>query len=326
MDRWMRQVVRGYRGMDHQDRRSCAVLVGLHLLEGSCDCSLQCCPHRHNLAAQPTSGVGVPLFVGQAVIGPVGLCANSVAQGMFYQLILSREEKMLVSNVEFKRCTNQGCPNPYREYEEDCCPGYGCTSVYTREETEVIAQERLFIRGVYRPARRWCCHGEHYYRQFHCRGRLTPPFTEVHHQLIHGSNGIHDHCPWRGCPYSRPRHSQSAGSTLWVRSELAGRDGENGDEPDPGDAVDPAGPAGDLRLDAIATGTRRWLDALDAATAHALREALAADESAAPESRDDPLVIADWVVGGRRSAIAATERERLRQAIQQALRERGLDA
>src|SRR5262249_17381532 len=136
MDRWMREVVRGYPGMSRRDRMSCAALLALHLLGNEengtgCDCGLQCCPHRHNLAAQPNSGVGVPLFVGQAVIGPVDLCANSVAQGMFYQLILSREEKMLVGNVEFKRCTSQGCPNPYREYEEDRCPGYGCTSVYT---------------------------------------------------------------------------------------------------------------------------------------------------------------------------------------------------
>jgi hypothetical protein len=130
MDRWMRQLVRGYRSMQRMDRQSCAVLLGWHLLRGTCDCGLQRCPDRHNLAAQPGSQVGVPLFVHQAVIGPFGLTANSMAQGMFYRLILMPEEGLLVSNVELKRCTNPHCPNPHRVYEEDHCPGLGCTSVY----------------------------------------------------------------------------------------------------------------------------------------------------------------------------------------------------
>jgi len=325
MDQWMRHVVCGYKGMRRPDRRSCAVLLGRHLIAGNCPCGLERCPSRHNLAAQPASGVGVPLFVEQAVIGPVGLCANSVAQGMFYWLILRPEQQMLVSNVEFKRCVNLRCPNPYREYEEERCPGYGCGSVYTTEDTEVIAQERLFIQGVYRSVRRWCCGGTHYYRQRHCWGRLVPPFTEPHYQLFHGPNGLHDHCPWRDCPNGRPRHPQPPGSTLWVRAELADRAGPSSASPDPADIADPADPLSMLRLDAFAEGTRRWLHTLDAATASKLRDAIAADSTIAPESRDDPLVIADWVLGGRQTVVPAAEIARLRAAVQQAQQERGLE-
>jgi hypothetical protein len=324
MDRWMRQLVRGYRGMQHVDRQSCAVLLGMHLLAGNCDCGLSCCPMRHNLAAQPGSQVGVALFVQQAVIGPFDLCANSVAQGMFYRLILLREQGMLVSNVELKRCTNARCPNPHREYEEDRCPGYGCPSVYTPEETEVISQERLFVQGVYRPVRRWRCRGSHYYPQRLCRGSLVEPFTEVHYRLMHGSGGSHDHCPWSGCPRGRPRHPQAPGSTLWVRAELADLPGPGGPSADPGGVVNPSDAEEPLRQDAIAAGAQSWRETLDATTAATLCSALAAEGLVAPEARDDPLLIADWVLGGQQQVLAAAEVERLRQAIRQALGERGL--
>jgi hypothetical protein len=324
MDRWMQTRVRGYKGMERMDRRSCAVLLGRHLLAGNCDCGLDCCPARHNLAAQPGSQVGVPLFVQQAVIGPFDLAANSVAQGMFYRLILLPEEGMLVSNVELKRCTNPRCPRPHREYEEDRCPGHGCASEYKPEETEVIAQERLFVRGVYRTVRRWCCGGSHYYPQRLCRGCRVAPFTEEHYQVMHGPGGRHDHCPWSGCRNGRPQHPQSTGSTLWVRAELADLPGRGPPSADPGDVVSPSDAADPLRRNAIAAGAQSWRETLDATTADTLRIALAAEGSVAPEARDDPLVIADWVLGGRLSGISAAEVERLRQAIRQALRERGL--
>ena len=301
------------------------MFLGWRLLEGNCDCGLKCCPARHNLAAQPASQVGVPLFVQQAVIGPLGLAANSVAQGMFYRLILQPEEGMLVSNVELKRCSDPRCPMPHREYEEDRCPGHGCASAYTPEETEVIAQERLFAQGVYRTVRRWCCGGSHYYPQRLCRGCLVAPFTEVRYRLMHGPGGRHDHCPWSGCPNGRPRHPQCAGSTLWVRAEVADFPGPSPPSADPGGVVSPSDAASPLRQDAIAAGAQSWRETLDATTAATLCSALAAEGSVAPEARDDPLVIADWVLGGRQQALASAEVERLRQAIRQALRERGLE-
>jgi hypothetical protein len=325
MDQWMRTVVRGYKGMGRSERRSCAVLLHLHLVQGNCPCGLERCRTRHNLAAQPASGVGVDLFVEQAVIGPVGLCANSVAQGMFYWLLLRPEYRMLVGNVEFKRCVHPRCPNPYREYEAERCPGHGCDSVHDPAETEAIALERLFIQGVYRSVRRWCCGGSHTYRQRHCGGKLVPPFTEVHYQLFHGRDELHDRCPWRHCPNGRPRHPQTPGSTLWVRAELADRAGPSSASPDPADVADPSDPLGTLRLDAIAAGTRQWLDTLDTATASGLRDALAADPTIAPEARDDPLVIANWLFDGRQTVVPAVEMARLRAAIERALRERGLN-
>jgi hypothetical protein len=279
---------------------------------------------RHNLAAQPGSQVGVALFVQQAVIGPIGLCANSVAQGMFYRLILLPEQGMLVSNVELKRCTNPRCPSPHREYEEERCPGHGCASVYTPEETELIAQERLFVQGVYRTVRRWCCGGSHYYPQRLCRGRLVAPFTEAHYQLIHGPGGRHDRCPWNGCPNGRPQHPRCTGSTLWVRAELADLPGPGGPSADPGGVVNPSAAVEQLRQDAVAAGAQSWRETLDATTAATLCSALAAEGSVAPEARDDPLVIASWVLGGQQQVLAAAEVERLRQAIRQALGERGL--
>jgi hypothetical protein len=306
MDLWMRPRVRGYGGMGPEDRRSCAVLLGRHLLAGNCGCHLPCCDARHKLAAQPASQVGVPLFVQQAVIGPFGLAANSVAQGMFYRLILLPEEGMLVGNVELKRCTNPRCPSPHREYEEDRCPGHGCASAYTPEETEVIAQERLFVRGVYRTVRRWCCGGSHYYPQRLCRGCLVAPLAKSPYQVMHGPGGRHDHCPWSGCPNGRPRHPQRAGTTLWVRAGPADLPGRGPPSADPGDVVSPSDAEGPLRRNAIAAGAQSWRETLDAMTADTLRTALAAEESVAPESRDDPLVIASRVLGGRLRDRAAT--------------------
>jgi hypothetical protein len=314
MDQWMRDVVQGYHGLTRDERRSCADQLALHLVLGNCPCGLDRCPTRHHIAAQPASGAGPALFVEQAVIGPVGLCANSVAQGMFYQLILRSDYQMLVSNVEFKRCGNPLCANPYGEYEEDRCPGDRCDSVYSPDQTEVIAREWLVIKGVYQTVRRWCCGGTHYYRQHYCHGELVPPFTEVHYRLLHGPNG-HDSCPWLGCPNDRPRHPQSPGSTLWVRAHLA----EGSTEPTHAD------PLSTIRLDSYAVGTRQWLAALNLATASQLRNALAADPTLAAESHEDPAVIANWVLTQKETVVPATERARLREAINLALQERGLE-
>jgi hypothetical protein len=325
MDRWMCGVVRGYRGMTRAERRSCAAELACYLHAGTCPCGLERCRARHDVRAQGQAGVDLPLFVEQAVIGPVGLCANSVAQGMFYHLILGPEHRMLVASVEFKRCTNPRCRNPHREYEEDRCPGEGCDSVYTPEETEVIARERLFMQEKYRSVRRWCCGGAHYFRQQLCRGELAPPFTEVHHRVRHGANGAHDRCPWSLCPGGRPPHPQSTGTTLWVRATLAGRQGVGASSPEPSELPDPSDPLLALRLEAHEDGSRRWLQALEAATARQLGDAIAGDATVAPEARDDPLVVAAWVFHNRPRLITAARLDELRAALRRALEERGLE-
>ena len=89
--------------------------------------------------------------------------------------------------------------------------------------------------------------------------------------------------------------------------------------------MSPSDAASPLRQDAIAAGAQSWRETLDAATAATLRSALAEEGLVAPEAHDDPLVIADWVLGGQQQVLAAAEVERLRQAIRQALCERGLE-
>ena len=110
-----------------------------------------------------------------------------------------------------------------------------------------------------------------------------------------------------------------------LRAELARLPWPGGPSPDPGGVVNPSDAEEPSRQDAIAAGARSWRETLDATTSATLCSALAAEGSVAPEARDDPLVIAGWVLGGRQQVLAAAEVERLRRAIRQALRERGLE-
>ena len=89
-------------------------------------------------------------------------------------------------------------------------------SVYTPEETEVIAQERLIIQGKYLTVRRWCCGGTHYFRQHHCREAMAVVLEDdpdepgevvavVRHHVVHATDSVHDCCPWCRCPDHNPR-------------------------------------------------------------------------------------------------------------------------
>jgi hypothetical protein len=161
----------------------------------------------------------------------------------------------------------------------------GCGNVFTPQETEVFAEERLFIQGRYMTVRRWGCHSTHYYRQHVCLDELVPPFTEFHPHVVHGSGGAHDACPWRGCPNGNPPHGQRA-TTLWVRKEFAG-------EGQP--RYPAAGATMPLQLEAYERATEQWRESLDETARERLRDAIAADTSVDPESRDDSLVIVGWV-------------------------------
>jgi hypothetical protein len=86
--------------------------------------------------------------------------------------------------------------------------------------------------------------------------------------------------------------------------------------------VTPSAAVEQLRQDAVAAGAQSWRETLDATTAATLCSALAAEGLVA---HDDPLAIADWVLGGQQQVLAAAEVERLRQAVRQALCERGLE-
>lgn len=336
MDRWMRDVVRGHRGFSKEERQSFAVELSYHLGLGSCPCGLACCSRRHTIASYDPAAIGLPLFVEEAVIGPCGLQANSVSQGMLYRLILRGEYGMLVALVELKRCAEERCP--MKVYEEERCPGDRCSSVYTPDETEVVAQERLLIQGVYQWVRRWCCKkkghpGEHYFRQRLCRDEMRVVHVDdperpgevvpvVRHRVVHDPDGGHDSCPWCGCPHGKPRHSQR-GTTLWVRSELAGRRPPADFPSDPGDPVDPTDPESALRLAAFEEGVRDWWDALDQATRDTLQADFARELSPDPAPDGDPLRIADWLLDVRPSAMSS-QMKPLREAIQRSFAARGL--
>jgi hypothetical protein len=129
MEVWMRKVVRGFEGLTVDDRRSDANVLGYCLFSGKCDCGLANCQSQHDLDAYSTSEVELlSKFVRQAVIGPIDddPKANSVAQGMYYRLILNPERGMLVALVELKRCANPACR---KAYEGARCPEEGCGSM-----------------------------------------------------------------------------------------------------------------------------------------------------------------------------------------------------
>jgi len=338
MDQWMRDVVRGHRGFSVAERRSFAVQLAYHLFLGSCPCGLPSCQRRHSVKVHNPEQIGLPLFVEQAVIGPTGCQANSVAQGMFYRLILRVEYGMQVDKVELNRCADPRCPMDV--YEEERCPGDGCSSVYTSDDTEVIAQERLFIQGVYLWVRRFCCKkrgdpGEHYFRQRLCRDRMTVEFVDnpqkpgdvvpvVRHHVVCNANNGHDFCPWCGCPHGKPQHSQRA-TTLWVRSELAGGRPPAVPSDDPQNPTDPTDPTELQRLAAFEEGVRDWWDALDQPTRDDLQAAFAKDLSPSSEMDDDPLMIADWLLSSEQSPTTATQCQSLHDAITWSFKVRGLE-
>jgi hypothetical protein len=348
MERWMRECVRGFHGFTPDERRSFANQLGWLIYCGGCYCSEPladeadgpgnaedgqagdgggeaCCLHPgpHSLAGQETSGLGLPLFVEQAVIGPAGLMANSVAAGMLYRIILRTEYAMLVARVELKRCTNPGCPRGQPLYEEERCPGDGCGSTYTTEGTEVVAQERLLIQGVYLPVLRWHCFRQreegHYYRQALCHSEVVGASPRAQYQVAHRRPPAHDECPWAACPYGRPRHSQR-GTTLWVRAHLA---------PRPGPDRDTA-----LRLEACEEGTRVWLGGLDGPARAELRharegdaellDAMAAGTAAPSEGCDDPVGVMEWVFRNGGAVLGRAQVKRLECCIRREVEIRGL--
>jgi hypothetical protein len=216
MTEWMGEVVRAF----PQERfrptrqREDAGYLGWLLFSARCSCGMQQCPSWHDLRRQPDSGLGLRLFVRRAVIGAYGLCANSITQGMYYLQVLRADEQMLVANVELRKC-----PACRRAYEGMTCPAVQCRRPFTPDTTEVIAQPRLFIQGVYVPVQRWACRGSHYYPQAHCHEEIVEAVPAERTRLHHGEDGVHDQCPWSDCPNGRPEHPQR-GTRLWVYNHL----------------------------------------------------------------------------------------------------------
>jgi hypothetical protein len=230
MTEWMGEMVRAFpEGRFRRTRQlEEATYLGWLLFSARCKCGMQQCPARHDLGRQPASGLGLRLFVRRAVIGAYGLCANSITQGMYYLQVLRPDEQMLVANVELRRC-----PACQRAYEGMTCPAEQCRRPFTPDTTEVIAQPRLFIQGVYVPVRRWACQGAHYYPQERCHEEIVETTPEVRTRLHHGDDGVHDQCPLSGCPHGRPAHPQR-GTQLWVCNHaprVPGGDRIHGEDP-----------------------------------------------------------------------------------------------
>jgi hypothetical protein len=296
---WMREVVRGCPRFEEEDFRSAAAELGCLLYRGRCRCGRVSCGGEHDLAAHPDSGLSLDRFVECAVAGPLGfdrnaVRANSIAQGMYYRLILNPECGMLVAPVELKRCHNPACAGLY---EDMTCPG--CGWPFTPEDTEVIAQHRLIIPGTYVAVLRWGCGGDaagrHYYRQQSCR------------EGVHGRQ--HDHCPWGRCPNRPPRHGER-GTTLWVRRELVKESDAAGDP---------------LLRPAIEEGMRQVLDGLDQDTRARLLTAFRNDPAVAGEAWDDSLAQAEWLFGGRQTVLTRAQLQKARQTLRRVLAEYGLD-
>jgi hypothetical protein len=197
-----------------QVQREDASFLGWLLFSARCTCGMRQCAAWHDLCQQSASGLGLRLFVRRAVIGAYGLCANSITQGMYYLQVLRPDEQMLVANVELRKC-----PACQRAYEGMTCPVEECHRPFTPDATEVIAQPRLLIQGVYVPVRRWACQGSHYYPQARCHEEIVETTPEVRTRLLHGVDGVHDQCPWSDCPHGRPAHPQR-GTLLWVYNHL----------------------------------------------------------------------------------------------------------
>jgi hypothetical protein len=204
-------------------------------------------------------------------------------------------------------------------------------SVYTPEETEVIAQERLIIQGKYLTVRRWCCGGTHYFRQHHCREAMAVVLEDgpdepgevvavVRHHVVHATGGVHDCCPWCRCPDHNPRHAQR-GTTLWVRAELAG---EQQPATRPAKPSDPADPTLPPHREAFEEGSRRWWEGLDEATRNVRWRILDEDASFPRAARDDPLEIANRLFGEPRSGLPRSLRRQWSDTIRRSLQERGL--
>lgn len=300
LDSWLRQPqhVAGFGGVDAEDLRYYVEEIAYILIgRMPCRCRLGSnCPQQHNLAAQPASGLTPENFIHRAVIGPLGLRTNSIAQGMMFPF-LREELGMCIVSVELKQCYNASCQ---RQYEGNTC--VYCGAAFTPDTTKVVGVDWLVLEGVYVPVRRWRCGKKkdtHFYQQRSCREEVVGMFPDARYHVVHGAE--HDRCPWQQCPDKNPPHPQR-GTELWVRAEFAGAHAQGGHAPP-------------RLLDGIAEGMRRALDRIRSE----LRDRVLA------EFGDNPLSIAEGLFTEQQSLLTKPQLDQVRQAIRRALSEGGID-
>ena len=219
--RWLEQYVSGFE-MDKEELHAWALYITAELQgELLAKQQNQLSQRQHRLAAQPASGLSLEQFIFRAIVGPVGLKANSISKGMLFPYLEQHGLRKVL--VEFKRCPVCG-----KMAEADACPTVNCETLFSAQTTPAIGREWLILEGIYLPVRRWGCRyqtetggavQQHYHRQNNCKDTLAPTSDERRYRVSHGR--IHDTCPWKDCPNHGSRHGQR-GTTLWVRAELAG--------------------------------------------------------------------------------------------------------
>jgi hypothetical protein len=222
LNAWFRRVP-GYRPLEKDEVASYALELAWLLSAGTCGCwraggraarGRRRCGNQHDLRRQPGSGLSLRDFVFRAVIGPAGLRASSIVQGMGYWVMKDRIG-LVFAMVEFKHCT---CG---RKYEGSVCNHGDCRLEFDETLMKMGAEPRFIDPHLYTMVRRWAC-GKggliHYYRQDKCR-EVDVGLRDDMERPKYGLNHCnpHDHCPWVNCPLGNPRHHQK-GATLYVRS------------------------------------------------------------------------------------------------------------
>lgn len=209
----------GFPKVDTDDRWGYAREIAIKLVEGKCKCGprdekkdqRQICvrPGQHDLAKWDSEKT-LAAFIYKAAIGPTGLQAVSIRQGMLFPL-LHDDLQLRLAKVGFKRCDM----NPKHHYEGSGCP-YD-DSQFDPTATEVFAKDWLVKDGAYEAGPpQWACgrgRDAHYYVQRYCR-QVTPEIP-----LRHGMQ--EDCCPLETCPRFGNQHGER-GTVLWWRATFVG--------------------------------------------------------------------------------------------------------
>jgi hypothetical protein len=221
--RWLTTEVEGFPFISRDERWSYARHIAIMLVEGKCNCGRENCAAQHDLSQWDPQERTLLSFIYRAVIGPAGLQANSIQQGMLYPL-LHEDYGLSVVKVGFKLCPADACTREARKYEGTTCPY--CGRPFDPATIPVLALDWLVIEGVYVAGQRWWACGigrkAHYYRQQQCEDPLTDnphTYPKPSYHVQHGTDG-HDRCPLANCSASGQRHPLR-GTTLWIRAKFA---------------------------------------------------------------------------------------------------------
>jgi hypothetical protein len=156
IESWCRRNVHGYTSPSGDEFRGDCLEIAYWLATGRCPCRASACRDMHQLLYPPPPDGWTEEKMRQctrrAVIGPAGLRANSLVQGMYYGLVL-RPRGVACRNVEFRYC--QSCGRRYLAVLSNQCPS--CRTPFTWEETPVRSEPWLVIDAHWVAQNRWVC-------------------------------------------------------------------------------------------------------------------------------------------------------------------------